>query len=336
MLLAEAKKYIYNTMATAKLAGSVLAVYIALLLSTSCIKATSILGEEEGAEPEGSEREDSPFLVIDLLRVDRMDGSYMNPALGRGIVFNSTRDSLVVTTLNGTRLVSAEERVGPVRLITLGNREFIQHRESDPYDAESGTVRDYAIPKYHRSFAGSRDHGKFAHLLGKLKKLDHSVHAKVLQKSMQRILTEPEIQLLHDAAVAMGQRGITGRGYPSALPLYMTAMRLNSNPSTTVATDNNFPQSDTYDDEKPEHFFITRMKRNTQTCLTKCPPCKNKQCLGLCGRGCTCWKWACGNCCYHKGCFYHDLCCRKRPYSLACWVPLEFDCDKKFICKDPF
>ena len=314
-----------------------MAAYVALLLSTSFIKATAILGE--GTESEGSEGgEDSPFLVIDLLRGDRVDGSYVSPALGRGIIFNSTRDSLVVTTLNGSRLLSAEERVGPVRLITLGNWEFIQHRENiDPNDAESGTVRDYAIFEHHGSFAGSRDHGKFARLLGKLKKLDHSVHAEVLQKSMQMILTEPEIELLHDAAVAMGQRGITGRGYPSALPLYMTAMRLSFNPSTTVATtDNNFPQSDTYNDEKPEDFFITRMKRNTRTCLAKCPPCKGEKCLGLCGRGCTCWKWACGDCCYHKGCFYHDLCCRKRPYSLACWVPLEFDCNKKYICKDPF
>jgi hypothetical protein len=326
-------------MPSAKLTGSVLAVYIALLISTSCIKATSILGEAEEGVAGESEKEVSPSLIIDLLRGDRVDGSYVSQELGCGIIFNSTRDSLVVTTLNGSRLVSAEERVGPVRLVTLGNREFIQHREIiDPSDAESGTVLDYAIPKYHGSFAGSRDHGKFAHLLGKLKKLDRSVHAKVLQKSMQRILTEPEIQLLHDAAVAMGQRGITGRGYPSALPLYMTAMRLSSNPSTitTVATDNNFPQSDTNDDdEKPEHFF-TRMKRSSQTCLAKCPPCKNKKCLGLCGRGCSCWRWACGNCCYHIGCYYHDLCCRSRPYSLACWVPLDFDCDKKFICKDPF
>ena len=314
-----------------------LVVLFALILSTSYIKATSISGEEEKTEGELSEK-DSPLLVIDLLREDRVDGSYMSPELGCGIVFNSTRDSLAVTTLNGSRLVSAEERVGPIRLITLGDREFIQHRVVDPNDAESGAVRDYAIPKYHGSFAGSQDHGKFAHLLGKLKKLDHNIHAKVLQKSMQRILTEPEIQLLHDAAVAMGQRGITGRGYPSALPLYMTAMRFSSNnPSTTITSDDLPPQSDThtYDEKQPEHFF-TRMKRSSQTCLTKCPPCKSKKCLGLCGRGCTCWKWACDNCCYHKGCYYHDLCCRKNPYSLACWVPLEFDCDKKYICKDPF
>lgn len=315
-------------MASAKLPGSVLAL-CSVLLSISCTKAAYVF-DEEGVE---DSEKDSPLLVIDLLREDRVDGSYTSPELGCGIVFNTTRDSLVVSTLNGSRLMSAEERVGPVRLVTLGNREFIQHREIDPEDEESGTARDYAIPKYHGSFAGTRDHGKFSHLLGKLKKLDRGAHTRVLQKSMQQVLTEPEIQLLRDAAVAMGQRGITGRGYPSALPLYMMAMRFSSNPSSTITTDDH-PQRDLFD-EKPEHFF-TRMKRSSQTCLSKCPPCKDQECLGLCGRGCTCWKWACGSCCYHKGCFYHDLCCSKRPYSLACWVPLEFDCDKKYVCKDPF
>ena len=316
-------------MALLKLTGFVLALF-ALLLSTFCAKATSSIPGEDEVHVNENEKE-SPLLVIDLLREDRVDGSYVSAHLGCGIVFNSTRDSLVVTTLNGSRLMSAEERVGPVRLVTLGNREFIQHREMDPND--EGTVRDYAIPKYHGSFAGTRDHGKFAHLLGKLKKLDHGSHARVLQKSMQRILTEPEIELLHDAAIAMGQRGITGRDYPSTLPLYMTAMQFSSNPSTT-ATTNNLDQRDADEIIKPD-LFVTRMKRSSQTCLTKCPPCKSKECLGMCGRGCTCWSWACGNCCYHTGCYYHDLCCREKPYSLACWVPLEFDCKKKYVCKNP-
>ena len=89
-------------------------------------------------------------LVIDRLREDRVDGSYVNPELGCGIVFNGTRDGLTLSTLGGKRLLSAREQVGPVRLVTLGNREFIQHRESVTNNEDggvSGRVRDYAIPK---------------------------------------------------------------------------------------------------------------------------------------------------------------------------------------------
>lgn len=32
-------------------------------------------------------------------------------------------------------------------------------------------------------------------------------------------------------------------------------------------------------------------------------------CLGLCGAGCKCWKFVCGDCCFNQGCYEHDLCC---------------------------
>ena len=35
------------------------------------------------------------------------------------------------------------------------------------------------------------------------------------------------------------------------------------------------------------------------------------QCFGMCGPGCSCWKWVCGDCCWHKGCAAHDSDCRK-------------------------
>ena len=37
-------------------------------------------------------------------------------------------------------------------------------------------------------------------------------------------------------------------------------------------------------------------------------PC-NDGCLGLCGAGCTCWDWVCGDCMWHWGCNTHDLAC---------------------------
>ena len=275
------------------------------------------------------------LLIIDFLTKDRVDGSFVKHDLGCGIVFNSTRDSLLVSTLNGTRLLSAEEKVGPVRLLSIGEREFIQHRETEPEDKWAGTVQDYAIPKHHGSYAGNSDGERFTKLLSKLKKVDSGVHVRVLQKSMKRVLSEPEMDLLHDAAVAMGRRGVTGRDFPSALPLYLTAMRLDSRRLTSTA--DLLHTSDV--DPSDEFLHGGRMKRDTKessVCLKECPPCKEEKCLGMCGRSCSCWEWACGDCCYHKGCFYHDVCCRKRPFSLACWIPMDFCCDKEYVCKDPW
>ena len=54
-------------------------------------------------------------------------------------------------------------------------------------------------------------------------------------------------------------------------------------------------------------------------------PTKNN-CRGLCGPGCWCWSWFCGDCCWHRGCYEHDLCCKKKPYSTYCLVPVRLRC----------
>ena len=49
-------------------------------------------------------------------------------------------------------------------------------------------------------------------------------------------------------------------------------------------------------------------------------PTANK-CRGMCGPGCFCWKWYCGDCCWHRGCYEHDLCCKKSRFSKYCLTP---------------
>ena len=53
-------------------------------------------------------------------------------------------------------------------------------------------------------------------------------------------------------------------------------------------------------------------------------------CLGMCGRGCSCWRFVCGDCCFYQGCYDHDLCCKKNFFSLGCLSPvrliLHFTC----------
>ena len=303
------------------LLGLAVLLSVAFFISPNCASYV----EEEGRKN---------HLVIDLLREDRIDGSYVSPRLGCGIVFNGTKDGLTLSTLDGRRLLSAAEQVGPVRLVTLGNREFIQHRESDKSTDDggvSGTVRDYAIPKYHGSFAETQDHKTFMNLIHKLKKLDPNAHSRVLEKSMKRALSKCEISLLSDAAITLGHHhGITSQEYPSTLPLYMTASRMiqHSHPKA----DNNDINSYTYNQHGVGH---ERLKRQSSSCLDECPPCKSQQCLGMCGPGCDCWEWSCGNCCFNKGCYYHDLCCRSKPNSLACLLPMSFDCNSEYVCEDP-
>jgi len=51
-------------------------------------------------------------------------------------------------------------------------------------------------------------------------------------------------------------------------------------------------------------------------------------CCGMCGFGCSCWKWVCGDCCCHDGCVTHDVACRScspsHPIYCLRWATFDF------------
>lgn len=251
-------------------------------------------------------------LTLDTLSPDRVDGYYYDPISNLGIIFNSTKDTLIVSDFTGQVLLGAKEKVGPARLVSLGKRQFLQHT-----DEEDGVSRDLAIPKSHGRFSEFQDASAFHSLLPRLRKVHKRIHAKVLTKSAKHLLAKPELKLLKEAAFQLGSQGVTGLEYPSVLPFHMTALRTGSHEH--YSTDSDWSNT--------EHH---RLKRSA--CIQECPPCKEKECFGMCGPGCSCWDFACGDCCYHKGCFYHDVCCRKRPSSTACLLPLDFTCTGEYKC----
>ena len=54
--------------------------------------------------------------------------------------------------------------------------------------------------------------------------------------------------------------------------------------------------------------------KNPPTCQGDtlfCTRPSSNECYGMCGPGCTCWSWVCGDCCYHYGCARHDSWCRQ-------------------------
>ena len=72
-----------------------------------------------------------------------------------------------------------------------------------------------------------------------------------------------------------------------------------------------------------EKTNIFRSKRS-DNCLDLRSNPHDDECLGMCGPGCACWSFVCGNCCYNKLCLEHDKCCRHNKYSLRCWLPFLY------------
>ena len=267
-----------------------------------------------------SDEEMKGVLTVHFIDKDMVLGSYMHPELDCGIHFNSTTDSLTITTLNGSILFMAEESVGPVRLVNIGGKEFVQHRTNH---SEARITTDYAIPESHGRFTGIRDHNTLLGLVSGLKRLemDRESHSKAMKESVKSVHSSPEAHILKDAAHALGDAGITGQEYPGILPFHMLALRMETAKSSyfdvIVAV--------------PYEFEHNRNKR-LASCFEDCPPSCDRNCLGMCGRRCNCWKFVCGDCCYHLGCYGHDLCCRRDFWSSSCLFPFSLRCAQRYTC----
>lgn len=260
----------------------------------------------------------SSLLTLYNVNKYRLDGTYIDHQAGCGIKFNSTSDSLIIKNMNDKLIVGAEENTGEFLVVAIGHNQFIQHRQTGA--DQMVNVFEYAIPKSHGNFYGEKNHEKMMELVNKLSTMDINSRT-VLKKSVSELTSGCEVHLMRNAAFDLGKQGITGYDYPSALPFYLSALQTSSyqhfNAIASSASDLN-------------HL---RVKRSSCSDTNVCPPCKDHECLGMCGPGCDCWKFVCGDCCYYLGCHSHDLCCRSHPDSLACLMPIQFDCHKEYVCE---
>ena len=143
-------------------------------------------------------------------------------------------------------------------------------------------------------------------------------HERPLSDTIHELLGIKEVGLLEKAAEAVGERGLTGKNTPATLPFFFFALQV-----TQLAEGTHYSNATTHKDET--YLY----------CADSCPPCSHDECIGLCGKGCTCWRWVCGDCCWHAGCYDHDMCCNKSWLQLCCLLPkvvFKFYCDKHYKC----
>ncbi len=100
----------------------------------------------------------------------------------------------------------------------------------------------------------------------------------------------PEVRGLPYLSRALGEMGYTGSEYPAVLPLHKMARQsadalgIDVQPLASADSENSY-------------------------CTAY--PNRGNNCYGMCGPGCSCWSWVCGDCCYHYGCARHDTWCRQ-------------------------
>ena len=107
---------------------------------------------------------------------------------------------------------------------------------------------------------------------------------------LDEMLAVPELKLLPTLSRTLGEMGYTGNTYQASLPLHKIARQsadalgIDVQPIKTPESENS---------------------------LCTAYPNQGDSCYGMCGPGCSCWSWVCGDCCYHYGCARHDSWCRQ-------------------------
>jgi hypothetical protein len=106
---------------------------------------------------------------------------------------------------------------------------------------------------------------------------------------LDAMLQLPEIASLPALSRALGARGFNGSDFPATLALHKSARQTAEALGIKVAQLPASASSNSYCEAYPNSW---------------------DSCYGMCGPGCSCWSWVCGDCCYHYGCAVHDSWCR--------------------------
>ena len=236
----------------------------------------------------------SAKLIEFLWSDDEVSGVYKNEDGSLGIIFVCRPGQLQVETLNHVTI-----------LLNLSS-----FHEVDKRMARSVRILDGEYLQ----------HKHTAH-----RHLDRSVAdtTKSFNETIRDLLQIEEITLLEDASRAVGERGVTGKNTPMVLPFHMFALKM------TQLLDAQNSITNKQNEKSPVPVVVSSHKKRAADCK------KYKEyddCKGLCGKGCSCWKWVCDDCCYHQGCFDHDECCEIHGYFSSECINNSWECDEPYYC----
>jgi hypothetical protein len=231
---------------------------------------------------------------------------------------------LLITTFDGVQLFSARSSItGSDTLWSVLGYTILLHSDGNPSE-----TKEYTVPNVitgHVEKVMKRNHVT--------SKLLRTLNAESTNETKVSAFTElfarPESVTIIDLAHSLGAAGIRGNENPAALYFYGIARNLAMLQGHLETANANMGQ-----DGETGYLAPRRVGKRSWTGGRSSSGCSRNpigsECLGLCGRGCSCWASVCGDCCYHQKCYEHDICCGRNGYFHYTCLTFSFsryDCD---------
>ncbi len=262
----------------------------------------------------------------------KIEGEYYGSNNEGGIRFlaivNATHFTLTITTISGESVVFI---IHPIELnmtmmgVNHTNFMIMEDQPGRPqYD-------DYIIPEAATNITTSVMMGETEMCDEILGQLDNTTVNETRQSVLYTLAMSNEAVLIIKAAQALGALGVEGSQYPAAMKFYHFALRLAKARDSTEEV-GSLPKNTK---AANGHKGKQRICNNVGAACQACP--FGDDCSGLCGKGCSCWSFLCGDCCLHLYCLTHDDCCDIHGFfSWSCisvgWKVLGSHCNEIFRC----
>ena len=269
-------------------------------------------------------------LTVIVITPEELQGEYYG-SVG-GIHFQTTVNSsyvtLSVTTESGVPVVNILHPVDlSMTMMGVKSTNFLVMENQPGQDKYMG----YVIPNNLTNLMHSMMVGQGNMSNEVLQQLDNKTVDETRQSSLENLASSQEALLIIEAAKALGNKGVQGSDYPSAMSFYQLALQLANARQADVSS---FTQRSTEPRQKR-----AMQCSNVDAVCEQCPFRRySNNCFGMCGKGCTCWRFVCGDCCVHQYCLTHDQCCADRGFfSFAClsvaWrVRFGSSCPQTYDC----
>ena len=285
-----------------------LVVAVCAIVAISVAVALSLPSDQPPTAPT------SDGLMVTTTTQEELSGEYYG-SNGAGIrfqvVINSTYYTLIVTSIGtGMDVINVmHPQSSNMTMTSINSTTFMIMMNS------TSQMNDYIVPANATGVMETMMMSSDPHMTDDLFQELDSINVNITrQLSLQLLALSEEAFLIIEAAKALVEMSNVNSSYPPVRQFYLLGLQLEKMRGQLLDEAN------------------TVNKRSTTTkysyCSTAgeyCPAGRcpysygSNACHGMCGRGCSCWRFVCGNCCIHRYCESHDYCCHVRGfYSWAC------------------